>query len=319
MRIRRKLPLIALLLALLLLFAGCASQAAPAGSAVGEEIAPVASAAAEAPAQDSATSSSSGASFGPAEGGWTGLDIGNAAASGRKIIYNAEMAIEATDARAASEAILSLVEGCGGYVSNSSFSGNDVKHSATVTARVPPEKLKDFSAQVGKLGRVLDSSLNSQDITADYVDIQARLTNAQAQETQLLKVLEQATKIEDILKVREQLNGIESDIESYKGQLRLMNNQVGYSTVAITVFEPEPPSVNADDNSRPVQFWGFRAIGQKVVLALKSSVNWTANAVGILLMVLGYLSVPLAIAAVIVVVVLLLVRWRRRKKAAPRE
>ena len=129
----------------------------------------------------------------------------------------------------------------------------------------------------------------------------ARLTNALAQEAQLLDIMKKAVKIEDILKVRQELNTVQQEIEQLKGQKRLMDDQIGLSTVTVSISRPVPPPVvENDDSTDGVQFWGFKAIGQKIGRGFADSFNWTMNAIGSILMVLSYLIIPLVLIAVVV-------------------
>ena len=323
--LKRRLWLPALLLALLLILSGCASS--PASSApAAEESTNYESG--EYPAQDQAEAQATSAAVASGNGsttlsgGDTGnlppIDTGNVAASGKKMIYTVTLSLEADDPKAVLAGVQKAVGEAGGYVAGSEFYGEGQYETSTITVRVPPEKLQSFTAAVGTLGRVLESRMSSQDVTAQYTDLASQLRNAQAQEIQLLEVLKKAEKIDDILKVREQLNQVQQEIELCKGQLRLMDNQVGYSTVTISVRQPEKPVVIDDEGDRPVQFWGFGTIGRKISLAFRSSVNWTMNAIGAVLMVLGYLSIPLLIIAAFVLVVVLLVRRANRRRPAPR-
>ncbi len=319
----RRLWLPALLLALLFILSGCASS--PASPVlVAEESTNYEGV--EHPAEDQAepqatTDASGGETITSGDSGTGSLppiNTGNVAASGKKMIYTVTLSLEAEDPKAVLSGVQKAVDEAGGYVAGSEFYGDGQYQSSTITVRVPPEKLQSFTAAVGALGRVLESQMSSQDVTDQYTDLESQLRNAQAQETQLLEVLKKAEKIDDILKVREQLNQVQQEIEMCKGQLRLMDNQVGYSTVTISVRQPEKPAVTDDEGDRPLQFWGFSTIGNKISLAFRSSVNWTMNAIGAVLMVLGYLSIPLVIVAAIVLVVVLLVRRANRRRPAPR-
>jgi hypothetical protein len=183
-----------------------------------------------------------------------------------------------------------------------------------ITVRIAPEKFNDFTAHVGKLGKVLSQALSSQDVTGQYYDVQANLANAQAQETQLLGIMLKAEKIDDILKVREQLNSVQREIEQYKGQMRLMDNQVGYATVTVTIQQPPAPAVVVEDNNDSgVKFWGFAAVWQKISNGFVSGFNWTLNAISSILMFLAYVVLPLVLLGVIGLGVYFIVRAIRRR------
>lgn len=236
------------------------------------------------------------------------------AAAGKKIIYTADMSLEAKDTAAAIDAISAKAVELGGYVSDSRYEEASRNASSSVTIRIPPERYKELTMYVGTLGKVLSLSLSSQDVTDQYYDIEARLRNAQAQEAQLLKIMEQAVEIEDILKVRGELNGVQEEIEVLQGQMRLMENQIGYSTVRIAVWQTTPPSIVAEDEG--VKFWGFEAVGGKIVRGFVDGFNWTLNALSGILMVLSYILFPLLLVAAAVFLIVLVVRLAIKRKKA---
>jgi hypothetical protein len=110
------------------------------------------------------------------------------------------------------------------------------------------------------------------------------------------------------LKVRAELNTVQQEIEQYKGQIRLMDNQVGYSTVKITIQQPAPLPVVVEDKPTSVQFWGFAAVWQKITLGLADSFNWTLNAISAVLIVVAKILIPLLFVALVVGVILLIIK-----------
>jgi hypothetical protein len=245
------------------------------------------------------------------------IDPGNAAASGKKIIYTVTMTIEAKDVVGAIDNISSSAAGCGGYVSRMSDQEEGREATSSITVRIPPEKLKEFMEHVGAMGRLLSREMSTDDVTAQYSDVQAKLINAEAQEAQLLEIMKQAVKIDDILKVRSELNQQEQEIEQLKGQIRLMDNQVGFSTVTINIQQPPLPAVVADDEADKatgVQFWGFQAVWQKIAKGFTDSFNWTLNAISWILMALSYIIVPVVLIAAVVFIIILIVKVSLRKK-----
>lgn len=304
---KRKHSLMVVIAALLLAAAlvGCSAQ--PAKITTQDGAAPPAAAA---PAASAAGTSDSAGD----ESKLPVIDPGSAAAYGKKVIYTVDMSVEAKDASATLEDLSTTAAGLGGYVSDMQY--DEASHTGWITVRVAPEKLKELIGHVGALGKVLNQNMTSQDVTDQYYDVQSRLTNAQAQEAQLLDIMKQAVKIDDILKVRAELDTVEQEIEQLKGQIRLMDNQVGFSTVKISVQQPKPPAVTVDPkgNNPGVQFWGFEAIGQKIAHGASDSFNWTLNAIGAVLMALSYVIVPLLLIAIVALAIIFIVRMAGKKK-----
>ncbi len=304
---------VAAMLCITLLLAGCqaAAPAAPVASA-----APAATMAAVAPGSDLADEppvTEEGKS-GQGDSAMPILDPGNAAQSGKKIIYTVQMGLEAPDAARAIDDITSRAIALGGYVSQSSFTRFDGGvQNGFITVRIPPEKLREFTEQLRAGYKALKSDLASQDVTDQYVDVQARLSNAQAQETQLLAVMKQAVKVDDILKVRKELNGVQQEIEQLKGQLRLMDNQVGYSTVAITVQEPPKAPVVQEDEG-VVRFLGLEYTWGSIRKGFSNGLNFTLNAISWVFIVVSNMLIPLLAVAVMVFLIILIVRLAGRAK-----
>jgi len=244
------------------------------------------------------------------------IDPGNAADSGKKIIYTVNMALEAQNASTAITDIGNKASELGGYVSDSSYKQYASSAQGSITVRIPPDKLKEFTEHVGTVGDVLSSSMGSQDVTAQYVDVQSRLTNAQAQETQLLAIMAKAVKIEDILNVRLQLDNVQMQIEEYKGQIRLMDNQVGFSTVMITITQPTPPPTTpeVDKNSGLLARWSFDYIWQNVQKGFSNSVSFTVNALGVIFIAISYMIIPIIIIGIGVIVIVICVKRNKKKK-----
>jgi hypothetical protein len=304
MRKRKALAFtLAAALLLALLAAGCTTAAVSSGKDAGG---PQAAASAEPAAKPG--DEQSGATL-PV------IDTGNAAASGKKVVYTADMTIEAKDAAAAIDDISSTAVSLGGYVSGSQFMEESKNASSWITVRIAPAKFNEFTAHVGKLGKVLSQALSSQDVTDQYYDVQARLANAQAQEAQLLGIMLKAEKIDDILKVREQLDSVQQEIEQYKGQIRLMDSQVGFATVTVTIQEPPVPAVVVEEsNDAGVKFWGFAAVWQKISNGFVSGFNWTLNAISVILMILAYVVLPLVLLGAVALGVYFIVKAARRRK-----
>lgn len=238
------------------------------------------------------------------------LDLGELDTTGKKIIYTANITVEVDDATETIKEISATAAALGGYVSDSTFTRDDEIASGTITIRIKPEQYTTLTEKIGTLGEVLDSSLTSQDVTYDYVDIESRLKNAEAQETQLLAIMDKAVEIEDILKVRTELNTVQQEIEQYQGQLRYMDNLVGYSTVTIRVtekFVPKAPEVK--ENEGVIARWSSSYVWKSIVKGFNNSVAFIVNFFSVLLIIISYLLIP----ALIIVPVILVLRFIIRK------
>jgi predicted nuclease with TOPRIM domain len=85
-------------------------------------------------------------------------------------------------------------------------------------------------------------NIKSEDVTEQYIDLKARLENAQREEKILLDFLNKATNVKDMLEIEKELSRIREQIEYYTGQLKYLESRIDYSTITIELSEPRPPA-----------------------------------------------------------------------------
>jgi Domain of unknown function (DUF4349)/Putative zinc-finger len=158
---------------------------------------------------------------------------------GPMIVQTASLNILATNYDEASAAIEKLAAAHGGYVEKlgaSAQTGNARAFSATL--RIPAKQLDGFLADVRKLGHVEREDRANEEVSDQYVDLQARLKSARATEQRLIELLKTRTgKLEDVLEAERELARIRSEIESMQGQSALLVHRVNYATVEVNLNE----------------------------------------------------------------------------------
>ena len=178
----------------------------------------------------------------------------NAPDMSEKIIYNAEVTLETTGFDDALERIAAMVRDMGGYMESTSVSGSNYgaisrgsagARSAYYTIRIPSARFAEFTGSLTDLGNVPYSRTYTRNVTREYYDTQSRLDAYKVQEKRLLEMLSVAETVEDMLAIQRELTNVQYEIDSLTGTLRYYDNQVGYSTVDMTVREvreytPEP-------------------------------------------------------------------------------
>ncbi|NIM04677.1 MAG: DUF4349 domain-containing protein [Armatimonadetes bacterium] len=167
---------------------------------------------------------------------------------GRQLILNASIKIEVSDVRAAFDHIQTVAASEGALVTSANLTArpstsekdsDDYGH-ATLVLRMPQSRFhtvrRRLLAVAGDLdGKVLRDDVSSEDVTEQYVDLKSRLRHWQAQEVQLLRIMDRADSISDVLNLRNQLAPVQQQIERISGQLRFLENRVDLSTITITV------------------------------------------------------------------------------------
>jgi hypothetical protein len=158
---------------------------------------------------------------------------------GRMIAYQVRMTVEVKEFEAAKSKLRQIVDAEGGYVTNSNFveTPNQPKR-ANLVLRVPAAKLQTILNQIRVLGRVKEEHLNSEEVTDQVVDLEARLKNARATEQRLIEVLNNRTgKVSDILQVEQEISRTREQIERMEAQRQNLMKRVEMATVNLTLAE----------------------------------------------------------------------------------
>ncbi len=166
----------------------------------------------------------------------------------RKIIYTSWMQLQAKDYYETANAVIAAVENAGGYISSKYIYDQPYEDSVpygSYECRIPVDNYSQFISEVDGAGYVLSLEENSEDVTLQYVDIEARLTSLRTQEESLFVMLEQAADVETLITVQNSLMEVQYQIESFTSQLRTLEDLVSYSTVTVDieeVYEYTPPT-----------------------------------------------------------------------------
>lgn len=168
-------------------------------------------------------------------------DTDSYAESERKIIKYRTVELETTEFDEFISEFERSVSSFGGYVQNSSQYGSAYATYSTRTAnyvvRIPAERFDAFVTEVGNMGNVTYSTEYIDDVTAAYVDTEARIAALKAQQEAYLKLMEKAETIEDILKIQNYLTDVTYELESYTAKLNSYKSKISYSTLTLNVSE----------------------------------------------------------------------------------
>lgn len=170
----------------------------------------------------------------------TAYDQGaNAAGAELKVIKTGSVTLEVDSIEESVESARLAVVGLGGYVASTQISNNPGYTFASITYRIPADRWDEALEALRRLAReVLDEQTGVVEVTAQVVDLEARLRNLKATETQLLAILEKATRITDILEVQVQLTDVRGQIESLTAELGRLEDQVALGTLTVQFTLP---------------------------------------------------------------------------------
>lgn len=227
----------------------------------------------------------------------------------QKMVYTSSLNIETKDFDESYDTIFSALKAANGYVSTKEVNGGYTTtnnyyqtKSAYLCLKIPADKYDEFLAQGASFGNVTRQSDSSDNITASYIDTEARLASLKAQQEQLLKLMNQATTMEDIIVIQQSLTDVVYQIESYTSTLRNYDNMVSYCTVTIDLYEVSTISVN------PTTF------GQHLVETLKDSGRVVVGFFEGLVIVVIYLLPFAIIGLALFFIIRAIVRKRRANK-----
>ena len=182
---------------------------------------------------------------------------------------------------------------------------------ADLMIRVPAENLDQFISQVGEKANITSKSETTENVTLQYVSTQSRVLALETEQQRLLELLENAENMEDLLTIEARLTDVRWELENYASQLRVLDNQVNYSTIYLNIWEVDEPTVMAE---RTV----WQKIGDGFTRNTGRMWNGLVNTFVWFITVIPYL-IPLALIAGVVLFCIKLSKNRKHQKNKPEE
>ncbi|MCX7958408.1 MAG: DUF4349 domain-containing protein [Deltaproteobacteria bacterium] len=224
----------------------------------------------------------------------------NLKTASQQLIYNAEMEIAVKDFQKTEGEIKAIAEQHSGYIQDTkTYKKNDGKMHGTIKIRVPSERFKQVIKSLASLGEIKSQREWTEDVTEEYIDVSTRIENARKLEDRLLSLLNtKDAKLGDIVSVESKLMEVRTQIEQFEGKLRYLKNRINFSTITVTVYEPQSALAEQESVFYPI-IWAARQLG---------------------LMFFGSIGIFVLIAAgilpwaLIVYAVVRFVRYRRKKR-----
>jgi hypothetical protein len=227
----------------------------------------------------------------------------------RMIIRTADLSVVVTDAAQAQQSVTDAVNALGGYIADSNTWREGEQLRARMTVRVPAEKLDALLAAIkGSAVRVQQENVKGQDVTEEFTDLNAQLTNLEATEKELRTLLadvrEKTQKAEDVLQVYRELTTVRGQIEQLKGRMQYLSNATAMATANVELI----PDVLA----KPVLEPGWRPL-ETLKNAGRALVNTLKGLVDALIWLVVVVAPVLILLAIPIVLTVLLIRWLRRR------
>ncbi|MGH2789433.1 MAG: DUF4349 domain-containing protein [Actinomycetota bacterium] len=162
-----------------------------------------------------------------------------------KVIKNGqvELEVERGEFQDGVDEVIDLATRLGGIVKSTAIDDSGARRG-NVVVRIPSSRFEEALTQLKDIGNIESQYVDTQDVTDEFVDLQSRIRNARTAERVLLNLMGDATTISDTIKVQNQLERVQENIERMRGRLRVLNDQTSFSTLSVDVVEAgtAPPS-----------------------------------------------------------------------------
>lgn len=231
----------------------------------------------------------------------------------QKLITTVHLQTETDDLDATLSYTEERIAELGGYLESQNLNNGSIYsshryRSANLTVRIPADNLNQFIDRVGESVNIVSKKVSTENVTLTYISVESRITALQTEQTRLLELLAKAETMEDLLTIESRLTDVRTELERYTSQLRVLDNQISYSTVNLSIEEVKEYT----QVTEPETFWD--RISSGFVQSLKGVGTFFTELAVFLIVSLPYL---ILIAGVVAVVIVLIKRKRRKTHKKP--
>jgi Domain of unknown function (DUF4349) len=213
----------------------------------------------------------------------------------RMLIKTGQLSLKVNDVQESRKKVAAIAKNLNAYISDERLDNSGDRLSISMTIRVPSKLYDSLVALIEPIAEKTENkSVNTQDVTEEFIDTEARLKTKKELEARYREILRQANSVTDILAVESNLNTVRGEIESMEGRLKYLSSQVSFSTLSLSFYQ----SLSSE--------FGF---GGQFIDGLKN--GWT----NLLSFFIGLVNVwPFLI--ILSAGIWFFIKWRRRKKIA---
>jgi hypothetical protein len=156
----------------------------------------------------------------------------------RMLIKTGNLSMQVNDVKEARKKIGEITKSMNAYLSEEELNDYGERLNISIIIRVPSSKYDTLVESIERVGEKTDSkSVNVQDVTEEYIDVEARLKTKKELEARYREILKQANTVTDILSVESNLNNVRAEIESREGRLKYLMSQVSFSTLNLNFYQ----------------------------------------------------------------------------------
>lgn len=227
----------------------------------------------------------------------------------RKIIKTGHINLQVDSYKKTALEVNSMVDEMNGYIVQENTYVYDPNHKllkGNIAIRIPVERFEEALSRLENMGNTNNRSVDSQDVTEEYVDVESRLNAMRLKEERLLAILNKSGTLGDILAVENELAKTRADLEALEGRLRYLNNRTELSTINVSISETLTPV-------KQIKTTGLEGVFARSQEAFIKSINSIIISMGNMVVYLGAF-LPFVIIGIITLIILLIILNKVRKK-----
>ncbi len=210
----------------------------------------------------------------------------------RMVVQDTNMSMLVKDVAKAIKEIEKTVTVAGGYMVNKGLSRPEGAASGNISVRVPVTKREDVLEEIRGYGvKVVSENVYGSDVTDEYVDLEARLANLNKTKAKMEAIMDQATRVEDLMSVQNQLNSIQMQIDSLKGQQKYLEQTAKLTLISVSLSTDELALPYAPDG-----VWRPEVVFKNAVRSMLGTLRSVAN-----LIIWTFVYIPVIILVVLVI------------------
>lgn len=162
-----------------------------------------------------------------------------------KIIKSGNLTFESKDLNANVKEIERLIDNYKVRIIENSGNNSEFRNEKIFFLNIPSDKYEYFIKELERiLGEPEYKHINSQDITVQYIDSEARMTSKKKLEERYLELLNRANSVSEIMEIERELANLRAEIESYQNVLKTYDSQIKYSSLRLTIYQKNVKSKN---------------------------------------------------------------------------
>ncbi len=183
----------------------------------------------------------------------------------KKLIKNANLTVEVEDLKSFNNNLHALVSQYSGYIAAERSSYADFKNEVSVTIKVPTIRFEALLNELNnKASKTIERNISTQDVTGEMRDNKARLETKKETRLKYLEFLKQSKNINEVLKVQQEINVLQEQIESMSSTQNLLSHQTTFSTIQLDFYSI------LKDNSKPAETPGF---SNRFIASIQSGIS----------------------------------------------